>query len=333
MPTLTSLILLLAAPYAAGRHEVELEGRKTAIIMPEEPRSMIVLLHGMGDNGLNLSRSIEPWAKDGYLIVAPSSTGQAWEKADVDAALKIATDLLAQMPELKERVHVVGFSNGGWNLTPLAFSDDLKPVSATWIAAGYRGGSPPKWAKKRLGVLALAGEQDGNAKAAAETVPLLMDKVRSVEARFQPNLDHKWPRELIPYMRWWIGTREGQYVPGEDLNFDWGDDVDAALAKIADAKGRSGVLVYVWSKEDRAPEVQNDVLMDPLVRHYGNQIPAVKLEKGPATEKLGVKETPALLVLDKKGGVKKLYAGDKIKASLVAKALRSVAPDKSKPGK
>jgi len=328
----TLLILLaLAGPYAPGRHEVELEGLKTALIVPDEPRSMIVLLHGLGDSGINLSRSIESWAKDGYLIVAPSTRGQAWEKADVDAALRIAQAMIAQVPAVKERVHVVGFSNGGWNLAPLAFSDELKPVSATWLAAGYRGGSVPKWAKKRLGVLALAGEQDPNAKAAAETVPALLGKVRSVEARFQPNLDHKWPRELIPYMRWWMGTREGRYTPGDDMTFPWRDELAGALAEVAGRKGRGGVLVYVWSKDDQAPEVQNDVLMDPLVRRFGNQNPAVKLEMGEEAAKLGVKETPALVVLDKKGGVAKLYAGAKIKASLLAKALRAIAPDKSLP--
>ncbi|MHC4939662.1 MAG: hypothetical protein ACYTHK_11880 [Planctomycetota bacterium] len=327
------LLLALAGPYAAGRHEVELEGLKTAIIVPEGERkhSMIVLLHGAGDSGLNLSRSLQHWARDGYLVVAPSARDRVWNQADLAAALRIAETLLKTMPIDPERVHAVGFSNGGWNLGPVAFSDQLKCVSAVWIAAGYRGGKVPKWAKKRLGVLALAGQQDANARAAADTVPALRGKVRSAEARFQPNLGHKWPRELIPYMRWWMGTREGRYRPGDDMNFDWGEDVDAAVSTVAERKGRGGVLVYVWSKEDQAPHVQNEVLMDPLVRRFGKQNPAVLLEMGEAAAKLGVKETPALLVLDKKGGVKKHYAGKKIKASTLAKALRAVAPDKSMP--
>ena len=32
-------------------------------------------------------------------------------------------------------------------------------ASACWIAAGYDGGSVPKWARKSLGVLALAGTE------------------------------------------------------------------------------------------------------------------------------------------------------------------------------
>jgi len=327
------LILALAGPYTAGRHEVELEGLKTAIIVPEqdEKLSMIVLLHGAGDSGLNLSRSLEHWARDGYLVVAPSARGQTWSKPDLEATLRIAEQMLKTMPVDPDRVHAVGFSNGGWNLGPVAVSDKLKCVSATWLAAGYRGGKVPKWAKKRLGVLALAGQQDGNAKAAADTVPALQDKVRSAEARFQPNLGHKWPRELVPYMRWWMGTREGRYKPGDDMNFEWEEEVAGAVSKVANRKGRGGVLVYVWSANDKLAQVQNEILMDPLVRWFGKQNPAVKLEMGDEARKLGVKQTPALLVLNKKGEVKKHYAGPKIKASTLAKALRAVAPNKSKP--
>jgi len=334
------LLFLIAAATAddarfpAGRSEVVLEGLKTAVLVPEgleeqgKTCSMIVLLHGNGDSGINLSRSLAAWPQDGYLIVAPSARQVSWSKPDVDAALRIAQHVMTVMPVDPDKIHVVGFSNGGWNLGPLATSEVLKPVSATWIAAGYSGGSMPKWAKKRLGVLALTGAQDGNAKHAAATVPALMGKVRSVEARFQPNLGHKWPRELIPYMRWWVGSREGRYVPGVDMNFDWEEDLDAAVAKVAGRKGRGGVLLYVYSDKDSAPHVQNDVLMDPLVRRFGKQNPAVKQNVTDVDAKYKVTATPALLVIGKDGKVKKHYAGKKIKASTFAKALRAVAPNK-----
>ncbi|MHC4954636.1 MAG: hypothetical protein ACYTGZ_12190 [Planctomycetota bacterium] len=334
---LASLATAEELPYPAGRTETEIEGLKTALLVPEglesadKKCSMIVLLHGLGDSGINLSRSLADRPRDGYLVVAPSTRGRAWDKPDVDAAIRIAKKIMEVMPVDPDKVHVMGFSNGGWMLGPLAFHDDLKPRSATWIAAGYRGASVPKWAKKRLGVLALAGQQDGNAKAAAATVPSLRGKVRSAEARFQPNLGHKWPRELIPYQRWWMGTREGRYVPGVDMNFDWGEDLDEAVAKVAARKGRGGVLLYVFSDKDAMPAVQNDVLMDPLVRRFGSQNPAVKMNVSDIDAKLGVKETPALLVIGKNGKVKKQYAGKAIRASKLAKALRAVAPDKSKP--
>jgi len=335
------VLLVLAAvvsagdlPYPAGRTEVVLEGLKTALLVPEglgeEGRtcSMIVLLHGLGDSGINLSHSLADWPRDGYLVVAPSTRGRAWDKHDVDAAIRIGEQIKKSMPVDPDKIHVMGFSNGGWNVGPLATSDLLKPVSVTWIAAGYKGASMPKWAKKRLGAIALAGEQDGNAKSAAATVPALTGKVRSVEARFQPNLGHKWPRELIPYLRWWVGSREGRYVPGVDMNFDLKESVDEALAEVAQRKGRGGALLYVYSEKDQAPHVQNDVLMDPLVRRFGKQNPAVKLEVGGVDAKYKITETPALLVLGKDGKVKKLYAGKKIKARTLAKALRAIAPNK-----
>ena len=328
-----SLIFADETRFPAGRSEVVLEGLKTAVLVPddlEERRtcSMIVLLHGNGDSGINLSRSLADWPRDGYLVVAPSARQVSWSKPDVDAAIRIARHVMSVMPVDPDRIHVIGFSNGGWNLHPLATSDDLKPVSATWIAAGFSGGSMPKWAKKRLGVLALAGAQDGNAKHAAATVPLLTGKVRSVEARFQPNLGHKWPRELIPYMRWWVGSREGRYVPGDDMNFGWEEDLDAAIARVASRKGRGGVLLYAYSEKDAMPHVQNDVLMDPLVRRFGKQNPAVKLAVSDVDAKYKIKATPALLVIGKDGKVKKHYVGKKIKASTLGKALRSVAPNK-----
>jgi len=334
---LTAVVAAGDLPYPPGRSEHVLEGLKTALLVPEDLSerktgcSMIVLLHGMGDSGINLSHSLRDWPRDGYLVVASSAHGRSWNKPDIDATLRIAQHIMKVMPVDPDKVHVIGFSNGGWNLGPLAFSDELKPVSATWIAAGYSGGSVPKWAKKRLGVLALAGEQDGNAKSAAQTVPALQGKVRSVEARFQPNLGHKWPRELIPYMRWWMGTREGRYVPGEDMNFKWRDEVDAAVAEVAGRKGRGGVLLYVYSAKDTAPSVQNDVLMDPLVRRFGKQNPAVKLDVDAVDAKYAIKETPAVLVIGKDGKVKKHYAGKKLKARSLGKALRAVAPDKTKP--
>ena len=49
--------------------------------------------------------------------------------------------------------------------------------------------------------------------------------MRSAEVRLQPNLGHKWPRELMPYYDWWVGVQEGRFTPGETLAFDW-DETD-----------------------------------------------------------------------------------------------------------
>jgi predicted esterase len=344
-PIVLACLLLVAGPvraddlpYPAGRSEHTLEGLATTLLIPdrvsaEHPCSLVVLLHGAGDNGANLANAMAAWTDLGYAVVAPSARGQVWSNADVDAAIRIAVHLKEKLPIDPERIHAVGFSNGGWNLAPVAFSDELKCCSATWIAAGYKGGKVPRWAKKKLGVLALAGEQDPNAAAARATVPALDGKVRSVEARFQPNLGHKWPRDLMPYMQWWMGVQEGRFNPGKDLNFEYGEDLEEAVTKLKDAK-RGGIFAYVYSPDDKdnadARELQNEVLLDRLVRHYGNQLQALRFIHGPETEAMGVKKTPAIVVMDKTGKVKKVLQG-RIKAKSLAGALRSVAPDKKRP--
>jgi predicted esterase len=346
--TRTLAALLLAAalatadklPYDDGlRHNVKLEGLDVAMLVPDDygkqgPGSMVVLLHGSGDSGGNLIRGFNHWMEAGYLVCAPTATvRRAWSAADVQAVIRIGKHLLDAMPVGPGQVHVVGYSNGGWNLTPLAFSDVLKPVSATYVAAGYRGGSVPKWAKKRLGVLAMAGEQDGNVGAARGTVTALRGKVFTVEVRTEPDLGHRWPRSHDEYQTWWMGAREGRFEPGVDMNFKWGDDIEDAVDTLKDRK-KGGVFVYVYdggAKDDAlAKRLQNEIFMDGAVRFFGNQLQAVKLEHSAETEKLGVKAAPAIVVLKKDGSVKKVVAG-KTSARSLAAALKSVAPKKRMP--
>ena len=94
------------------------------------------------------------------------------------------------------------------------------------------------------------------------------------------------------------------------------------------------MLLYVYSRDDKdkpaAKKLQNEVFMDPLVRFFGSQLEAVMLKPSDRTAALGVKTTPAVVVLKKDGTVKKLFAG-KIKARSLASALRSVAPNRKPP--
>jgi predicted esterase len=321
-------------PYPVGLSDQLIEGLQTALHVPYEMEeegkaSLLVLLHGLGDSGKNLIRGMTDWVEHNYLVCAPSARGRGWSAPDVKAVVKIAAHLKKVMPVDPNRVHVLGFSNGGWNLSPLAFDDGLRPCSATWIAAGYNGGKVPSWARRGLSAIALAGENDNNARAARATVTQLRGKVRSVEVRLEAGLGHAWPRTHNRYLLWWMGVQEGRFTPGDDLNFEWGEGVSEAVAALENEK-RGGVIVYVFSREDTDASVQNGVLMDPAVRWYGGQLQAVKLEMGDRATALGVKRTPALVVLDKTGKVKKLFEG-KIKARSVASALRSVAPDRSKP--
>jgi predicted esterase len=344
--TFAALLVLAAAaladsttsPYPAGSSTQTIEDLETALALPATlPRdrtlSLVLLLHGNGDTGANLIRVLRDWPRDGYVVCAPSAPPKTWSPQLVAAAERIALHLIDVLPIDRAKVHCIGFSNGGWNLDPVAFSDDLKPCSATWVAAGCRSGSAPRWARKGLGVLALAGEQDANARAARETVGLLADKVRSVEVRLQPDLGHKWPSMHDAYLKWWAGTREGRFTPGDDMNFDWGGSVDAAVEALRGEK-KGGILVYYFDAEkDREKQdacaLQNDVFMDLEVRHYGNQLKAVKLAWTPDNPH-GVKATPAVVVLDREGKPRKVLTG-KIKERALASALRSVAPNRRKP--
>jgi predicted esterase len=325
-------------PYPAGRSVQQIEGTETALLIPddlsaEKPGSFVILLHGAGDNGPNLIGALHEWMRERYVVCAPSATGGTWDTSDLAKTKRIALHLMKVLPVDRERVHAIGFSNGGWNLAPIAFDDDLKPCSACWIAAGYNGGKVGRWAKKGLGALALAGANDPNAGAARQTVPLLKDKVRSVEVRLQEGLGHKWPRDHDKYHLWWAGAMEGRFNPDTDMNFAWGDDLDAAIEALKSEK-RGGIFIYFHAPEDKekpeAHRLQNSVFMDLAVRHFGNQLKAVKLDLGDESAKYGVKVTPAVAVLKKDGTLKKLLSG-KIKAKSLASALRSVAPKKKPP--
>lgn len=332
-------------PWPEGRSTQELHGLKVILDLPKGVASMrdaslVVILHGAGGSAEGMAGALGGWPAEGYVVCAPKAKGQTWTPDDLVRVLRIAAELKRTLPIDARKVHVVGFSNGGWNLTSLAFDDELRPCSATWVAAGFGGGaSPPKWAAKELGAIALAGAQDANLRAARDTVRQLHEKVRSVEVRVQPDLGHEWTDALMPYLRWWMGAMEGRFTPGVDMNFAWGDSIEAAVEALENQK-KGGIFVYLFDAEmdkdsEDAKRLQNEVFMDVDVRHYGNQLRAVKLERAAAaawltTMKIKLKATPAVVVLKRDGRLKKVLTG-KIKASKLASALRGVAPDRKGP--
>ncbi len=330
------------SPYPPGPSSQPIEGLQVELVVPRDletgkKASLIVILHGAGGTATGMAGAFRAWADDGYVVCAPKSVGQTWSKSDLDAVLKIARHLEDVLPIDPDKVHVVGFSNGGWNLAPIAFDDDLHPCSASWIAAGFQGHSIPKWAREHLGALALAGSDDPNKAAARATVDALMDKVRSVEVRVQPGIGHALPEKLLPYMHWWTNVMEGRFEAGDDQNFDWGDSLAGALAKIeSDKKG--GVFVYVFdpeAKDEETKELQGETFMDPIVRFYGNQLQAVKLDKKAAEEQLAdyrvkLDELPAVIVLSRTAKSHKLLSG-RISARKLQSALKKVAPEKKHP--
>lgn len=329
-------------PYPPGQSIQQLEGLKTVLVLPdsidpEKPASLVVILHGAGGTATGMAGSFAPWAKENYVVCAPKAQDQTWEPDDLKRTLRICAHLKDVLPIDPKKVHVVGFSNGGWNLHPLAFDDDLHPCSATWVAAGFQGGQVPRWARTDLGALAMAGSEDPNCRSARETVTILRDKVRNVEVQVQPGLDHKYPRELVDYHKWWMGVQDGRLTPGDDRSLEWTGDLDAAIASQAAVKKKGGVFVWLYTQDDAeslvARHLQHVALFDAEVRFLGRQIACVKLDvtEDPALlERLGVETAPALVVLDKKGKVKKRYEGE-FKVSKLARTLRGVAPKRSMP--
>ena len=329
-----------ALPYPAGRSEHVIEGYPTTLHVPdkisrEKPASLVILLHGYGGSGRNLSTLLGAWPSNGYLVCAPEAPAKSWNQSKVRVVIKIAKKLLATMPLDPDRIHVMGFSNGGYNLGHLTFDEDLKPRSAIYVGSGHVGRGAPKWAKKRTGILAAAGADDPAARQTLATVNLMRGKVRTVEARFQDNLGHKWPREHTAYMLWWNGVQEGRCAAGYDLNFDWGQDFKVALES-QHGKKKGGVLVYVYdsSEEDdpQTKKLQNETFFDPKIRFYGRQLACCKIDRANATlpEGIMIKTTPALLIYDSKGKLKKTLEG-KIKAKTLAAALKSIVPIKKTP--
>jgi dienelactone hydrolase len=328
-----------AAPFPAGTSVQQLEGMRCTVLMPDafdaaRERSLLVMLHGNGGDD-SLAHAMERMTKEDFVVVAPKSKGVGWSVPDVDAVRRIAADLRKRLRVGERRLHVLGFSNGGWNLAPLAFDEDLRVQSACWVAAGFNGGKPPKHAKKEMGVLALAGGADPNCDSAQKTVPMLADKVRTAECRIQPGLGHEWPRELVPYYAWWLTVQEGRFTPGTCAAFAWKDTPQAALDAAAAAK--SGAFVYWWSAADasneKAKALQNDVLRDALVQRFGQQLAAAKASREESAEdwaKTGLKTTPAVVIYDAAGKVKATLQ-DKIDAKALGASLRSVAADRSLP--
>ncbi|MFV1959248.1 MAG: hypothetical protein ACC662_07525, partial [Planctomycetota bacterium] len=294
-------------------------------------------LHPAAGPAGNMADLFEAWGKDGYVVCAPQARDITWEAGDLKRVLAIAAQLKKVLPIDPARVHVLGYSDGGNNLCPLAFDDDLRPRSVTWVASSYTGAQVPKWARRGLGALFLCGTDDPERRGAEKSVGQLRGKVRSVEIRLQPELGHGFPRDLRPYLRWWMGVQEGRFVAGEGRVFEWKEDLDAALASLKDVK-KGGVLVYVFSGDDADKPsmraLQQEVFLDEAVRFFGLQLRRVRVDRSKHADvaaRLGVEATPALVVLDRRGKVKAVHVERTLTPGRVAKSLRQVAPRRRMP--
>src|SRR6185503_8655770 len=118
-----------APPFPAGTSSQTLEGLQCSIVMPNgfdvaKEHSLVVVLHGNGGNETGMAGGLQHLAKEDFVVCAPKSHGVGWETAgDIDAVKRITADLKKRLHVGERRLHVIGFSNGGWNLTPIAFDD------------------------------------------------------------------------------------------------------------------------------------------------------------------------------------------------------------------
>jgi hypothetical protein len=344
-----SLLPVLASPAAAedrpsaGRSTRHIAGLRVEFLVPtdaqlKEGASLLVILHGMGGEAANMVGIGQPMLEKGFVTVAPKSTGPGWTKPDVDVVRRIAKEVIGLFEVPLHRRHCAGFSNGGYNLTPLAFDPDLHFRSACWIASSFSGGKPPRWAKNEMACLGLVGSEDGARASAIKITSMLGKKVKFVDYRVQRGLGHQLPREYVPWWFYVCEVMEGRFTPGDQRSYEWTEEL--ATAKRLMAARKRGGFVYVYDPDAKDEEreatkrVQNEVLFDRVVGHYGRQLLAVKLPKAKAAGLLAeakAKATPALIVF-RPGGEKiaKVLTG-RISTGRAAGAFRSVARNKAPP--
>jgi len=124
---------------------------------PENPKSVILLLHGLNERGRRIYRKLGRYLPEDSLILAPNApfplstglelgSGYAWyfyDKANQtypigpELSCQFLTRLLAQYNPHKLPVHIIGFSQGGYLAPQVAFQD-MNVVSVTGIGCEFR---------------------------------------------------------------------------------------------------------------------------------------------------------------------------------------------------
>jgi len=328
-------------PYPRGKSTQTLEGLEFALLLPSDydasrEYALIYALHGMHGKAVDLVDAFQPLTRHGFVVVAPQSPRPGWDQANVNRSKAIITHLIETLSIDAKRLHGAAYSQGCGSLASVVFDRDFHFISASWGMGGSSGGKVPPWGKKEMGIIALVGSEDWGRGAAESTVKQFARKVRIAECHVEQGIGHEFPSKLQPYHHHWLRVMDGWFEPGEVAFFDWRTDLDAAKETMASEE--RGGLVYVYSQEDAdsdvARRVQNEVLFDPLVRHYGRQAVAVKIDREAQPDlcrELGVTQTPAALVLDADGEPQALLEGKRVKASTLAKRLRKVAADRKPP--
>jgi len=331
------------SPYPKGTSTQKHDGMEFTLVLPSDydaakEYALLIALHGMNGKASNVAGAFTELTRDGFVVCAPQCARAGWDQPNVNRAKGVLSHLIEVLAIDAKRLHGAAFSQGCGSLASVVFDRKFHFVSASWSMGGSTGGKVPPRAKKEMGVIALVGSEDWARGAAEGTVKQLRKKVRTVECHVQQGLGHEFPSKLAPYHRYWLTVMNGGFEPGECGFFEWSDDVEAAKLRMA-AEKRGGLL-YFFSKKDgesvEARRVQNGVLFDPIVRHYGRRAVAVKLAREGNEElfkQLGLTATPAVVVTKPDFEPAKSFEGAKVKAAALAKELRKVVRDKAPPKK
>ncbi len=316
---------------------------------PEAGYSFLVFFHGRSQAGKEFAVKLAPFADRGFIVACPSSSKADWIVPEMEAVKSIAKELCEKYEVPREKRHVAGMWTGTEGVPLVAFDEELGCRTATWIDGGWGGGSVAKWAKDELSGLFLWGPREGPSRAEnfRKASSLLADRVKSSLARGdepEPGLgrgrkeDPEFPLKLLPFWGYFMESMEGRFAAGYDLSSDWKDDLEKGKADMAEKKAGGFVYVYAAKPEkdewERTRALQNEVLLDRTVRHFADQLVAVKIEKGKAKDLMDaakVTETPAIIVY-KKGGKEILKSiGGEISAKALVPLLRAVAADQDIP--
>ncbi|HEU4395272.1 MAG TPA: hypothetical protein VFS92_06875 [Planctomycetota bacterium] len=317
--------------------------------LPEGGSSLLLYFHDYVGNGKLAVESLGDFCGRGFVVAAPWSTSGRWEPKEIDAARTAARDLCERYLVPRERRHAAGLQFGGQGAAAVGFDEELGFATATWICGSWSGGSVPKETKTRLATLFLWGPKEGPSRIARyrDSAALITEKVKSCVvrgAKQEPGLgrargeDPTIPSEMIPAWLDFLCAREGRFAPGKTDAFEWQESLDAARQEMVATK--AGGFAYIHGlkpagdEEARTKALQNEVFYDRLVRHFADQLVAVKIEKSAAKELLDaakVTETPAIVVF-KRGGreVLKAVSGE-VNAKSLIPLLRAVAADQEMP--
>jgi hypothetical protein len=325
--------------YPGGESTQQIDGLEVTLFVPrritkQSASSLLVLLHGARARGARLATYFRYWPRKNFVVCAPQATGPVWTPGDLERVRRIVKTLQAELPIHADKVHVAGFSNGASNLHHVAFHDDVKARSGTWVGGGFTGRTVPPWARTRFGALFMAGENDGARRRVELSPALLRGKVRSIELHIEPDIGHTWPTSNLSYHLWWAGIQEGRFAPGDDENFEWEDDLAEALVELdGEDNEAKGILFYLFDSEaDRTSEtsrlLQAVTLQDPVVRRLGRQLLPVMVDKRgntAALARLGVPAmaTPAIVLFGRDGKQRAAFSG-RIEVEALRAGLREV---------